>query len=187
MPIIKSQDHRLTQIRRVFRRSLAQLLLKTVSSELMLFRTYPVSTWKPPRMTIARELWKVCSSAWLASWWNTMKLDSSELFLDNTVSELTWLCLSRGRLSYSSSDLCVSFPACECKNNGQCDEGYSGTGRCFCETGWTGRLCETKLGLCLLSPVCPWSYGLKLLAVQQKVSIDKTERVNKCQEPCKSI
>lgn len=151
----------------------------------MLCRNYPIRVWKPWRMTIAQPLWKVWSSAWLASCWNIMKLDSSKLFLDNTVSKLTWWYFSWERASYSASDLCISFPACECKSNGQCDEGPSGTGRCFCETGWTGRLCETKLGLCL-SPDCPWSYEWQLLAVQEKVSIDKTERVNKCREPSES-
>uniref|UniRef100_A0A4W4E033 Stabilin 2 n=1 Tax=Electrophorus electricus TaxID=8005 RepID=A0A4W4E033_ELEEL len=36
--------------------------------------------------------------------------------------------------------------ACNCSEHGSSDESPDGTGSCFCDEGWTGPLCEHKLG-----------------------------------------
>ncbi|KFO30281.1 Stabilin-2 [Fukomys damarensis] len=41
--------------------------------------------------------------------------------------------------------------ACGCSEHGQCEDGISGSGHCLCESGWTGRLCDTHA---VVSPVC---------------------------------
>lgn len=162
---------------RGFRRFLVQPPSQNrVSSELVLFRIYPVRTCKPPRVKIAQQLWKVWSSAWLASWWNNMKLGSDKLLLDNTISKLKWWCFSRERLS--------PFPFCKwplCFFSSLWMQEQRAVWRrilrdrtmfLWNRMDWPAVWNQAR-SLPALTRLCPGSHGLKVLAVHQKVSIDK--------------
>ena len=41
---------------------------------------------------------------------------------------------------------CLFFVVCKCAVHGKCDDGMDGSGNCFCDEGWTGNYCESKLG-----------------------------------------
>ncbi|TRZ01615.1 hypothetical protein DNTS_022971 [Danionella cerebrum] len=45
----------------------------------------------------------------------------------------------------------VSCSPCNCSSTGKCDDGLEGDGSCFCQEGWTGTFCETKI---VVQPVC---------------------------------
>ena len=65
-------------------------------------------------------------------------------------AQLWRACLKRVLIYYQRT-LSVLFPECQCTRNGQCEDGVSGTGHCFCDAGYSGIQCETQLSVI---PVC---------------------------------
>lgn len=80
--------------------------------------------------------------------------------------------LSRHRCRSLTPDTLVSLTACGCSVHGQCDEGITGSGQCFCEAGWTGRFCDTLTGLLREWPAgAAPGYGDPLEGVQVRLEL----------------
>lgn len=50
------------------------------------------------------------------------------------------------------------FPACECGEEGRCDEGVDGSGECTCTPGWKGKRCEINIGMGSFNKSMVWTH-----------------------------